>query len=63
MVDPSGRVFFATAGKSYVIQAGPVFKVLATNKLDQDKTLSSFAVSNNQLFLRTATHLYCIGKK
>lgn len=46
-----------------VLAAGPQFKVLATNALDGSFTLSSIAVSGEQLFLRTATHLYCIGKK
>ena len=42
--------------------AGAEFKVLATNKLDDSNTLSSLAVSGSQLFMRTSTHLYCIGK-
>jgi outer membrane protein assembly factor BamB len=46
-----------------VLAAGPKFKVLATNELDGSFTLSSIAVSGEQLFLRTSTHLYCIGKK
>src|SRR6185295_8565424 len=46
-----------------VIAAGPEFKVLATNELDGTYTLSSLAVSDKQLFLRTSTHLYCIGEK
>ncbi len=59
-----GRIYFTNEeAVTFVVSAGPEFKVLATNKLDESKTLSSFAVSNNQLFLRTATHLYCIGKK
>ena len=44
-----------------VIAAGPAFKVLATNELDGSYTLSSPAVSDSQLFMRTGTHLYCIG--
>jgi outer membrane protein assembly factor BamB len=44
-----------------VIAAGPEFKPLATNPLDGTFTLSSIAVSGRQLFLRTSTHLYCIG--
>ena len=44
-----------------VIDAGPAFKVLATNELDGSYTLSSPAVSGSQLFMRTGTHLYCIG--
>jgi outer membrane protein assembly factor BamB len=44
-----------------VFAAGPEFKPLATNDLDGTFTLSSIAVSGQQLFLRTSTHLYCIG--
>jgi len=45
-----------------VVQAGPEFKVVAENDM-KDYTLSSPAVSDGQLFLRTASHLYCIGKR
>jgi outer membrane protein assembly factor BamB len=45
-----------------VLQAGPEFKVLAENDM-KDYTLSSPAVSDGQLFVRTAGHLYCIGKR
>ena len=33
-VDPAGHIFFASAGKSFVIQAGPEFRVLATDGID-----------------------------
>jgi len=46
-----------------VIAAGPEFKELAKNDLDGTFTLSSIAVSGKELFLRTSTHLYCIGQK
>ncbi len=45
-----------------VLAAGPEYEVLATNELDPVYTLSSIAVSGNRLYLRTATHLYCIGE-
>jgi hypothetical protein len=44
-----------------VLAAGPEYKLLATNELDGTYTLSSIAVSGQQFFLRTSTHLYCIG--
>lgn len=44
-----------------VVAAGPEFKVISTNELDGSYTLSSIAVSGKQLFVRTGTHLYCIG--
>jgi outer membrane protein assembly factor BamB len=51
------------SGVTTILAAGPEFKVLATNELDGSYTLSSLAVSGSQLFLRTGTHLYCIGSK
>lgn len=45
-----------------VLRAGPVFEILATNTLETAYTLSSIAVADNRLYLRTATHLYCIGE-
>jgi outer membrane protein assembly factor BamB len=48
--------------RTTVIAAGPEFKVLSENPLDDDYTLSSIAVSGSQLFIRTSSHLYCIGK-
>ncbi len=48
-------------GLTTVIKAGPKFEVLAENDLD-DYCLSSPAISNSQLFIRTAKYLYCIGK-
>jgi outer membrane protein assembly factor BamB len=48
-------------GATLVLAAGPEFKVLATNELDGSYTLSSPVAVGNQLFIRTGTHLYCIG--
>jgi outer membrane protein assembly factor BamB len=49
-------------GLTTVIKAGPRFEVLAENALN-DYCLSSPAVSDGQIFIRTAQYLYCIGKK
>jgi outer membrane protein assembly factor BamB len=49
-------------GVTTVLEAGPVFKVLAENDL-ADYTLSSIAVSDRQLFMRTTQFLYCIGPR
>jgi outer membrane protein assembly factor BamB len=49
-------------GVTTVLEAGPAFKVLAENDL-ADYTLSSIAVSDGQLFIRTTQYLYCIGKR
>ena len=56
-----GRVYFATAGKSVVIQAGPTFKVLAVNDLG-DASNASPAVANGRIFLKGRKYLYCIAK-
>ena len=61
VADPKGRIFFANAGKSYVIQAGPEFKVLAINDLG-DGNHPSPAVANNRLFLVGMNNIYCIGE-
>jgi outer membrane protein assembly factor BamB len=49
-------------GITTVLAAGPEYKKLATNELDNSYTLSSIAVAGKQLFVRTATHLYCIAE-
>jgi outer membrane protein assembly factor BamB len=59
---PEGRIYFASAGKSYVIQAGPMFKVLAVNDLG-DACHASPAISDGKIFLKGMKNLYCIGKK
>jgi outer membrane protein assembly factor BamB len=48
--------------RTTVIAAGPEFKILAENPLDDVYTVSSIAVSGKNLFIRTSSHLYCIGK-
>ena len=47
-------------GTTYVVAAGAVFKLLATNQLAEE-TLASPAISGRRLFLRAAQHLYCIA--
>jgi outer membrane protein assembly factor BamB len=57
-----GKIYITNEnGVTVVIAAGPEFKELARNELDGSYTLSSMAVSGDQLFLRTSTHLYCIA--
>jgi outer membrane protein assembly factor BamB len=50
-------------GVTVVLAAGPEYKELARNELDGSWTMSSIAVSGRQLFIRTGTHLYCVGEK
>jgi outer membrane protein assembly factor BamB len=62
VVDPDGRMFFMSAGKSYVIQSGPEFKVLAVNDLG-DANHPSAAVANGKIFLVGMNNIYCVGSK
>ena len=57
-----GKVFFlGQNGATVVLAAGPEFKVLATNKLE-DMFWSSAAVAGERLLLRGVDRLYCITK-
>ncbi|MDQ3012973.1 MAG: PQQ-like beta-propeller repeat protein [Acidobacteriota bacterium] len=49
-------------GFTVVVKAGPTFEVLAENALG-DYCLSSPAISDGQIFMRTSGALYCIGKR
>lgn len=46
-------------GTTYVLAAGPEFKLLARNELKED-LYAAPALSNGELYLRTYQHLYCI---
>ncbi|HEX7898321.1 MAG TPA: PQQ-binding-like beta-propeller repeat protein [Planctomycetota bacterium] len=59
-----GKIYVTSErGRTTVFEAGAAFKILAENQLDDDYTLSSIAVSGSQLFIRTSSALYCVGKK
>ncbi len=45
-----------------VVKAGPEFEILAQNSLE-DYCLSSPAISDGQIFIRTGEYLYCIGDR
>src|SRR4051794_27762460 len=47
IADPDGRLFFANAGRSYVIQSGPRFRVLSVNDLDDPNHPSPAAAGGN----------------
>jgi outer membrane protein assembly factor BamB len=58
-----GKVYITgESGVTSVFRAGPTFELLATNALD-DYCLSSPAISEGQIFLRTAGHLWAIGER
>ncbi|MSU64105.1 MAG: serine/threonine protein kinase [Pedosphaera sp.] len=58
----NGRVFcLAEDGRTFVVSAGPEFKVERVNDLD-DLCLATPAISQGNLLIRTASKLYCIAK-
>jgi outer membrane protein assembly factor BamB len=58
-----GKIYITNEdGVTTVFRAGPKFELVAENNLD-DYALSSPAISEGQIFLRTAQYLYCIGKR
>jgi outer membrane protein assembly factor BamB len=58
-----GKIYVTSEdGLTSVFKAGPKFELLAENSLDS-YTLSSPAVSDGQIFLRTESHLYAIGQR
>jgi outer membrane protein assembly factor BamB len=59
---PDGRVYFASAGKSYVVKAGPKFEVIGSGDLN-DPSQASPAVADGRIFLRGGRNLYCVGPK
>ncbi len=55
-----GRVYLSdTEGTTFVVKAGREFQLLRTNSLGERITASP-AVSGNELFYRTDSHVYCI---
>ena len=58
-----GKLYISNEdGLTSVVKAGPEFELLAENALD-DYILSSPAVSDGQVFIRSAGHLWAIGKR
>lgn len=50
-------------GKTFVLSAGPEFKVLAANELDGTQTVATPVFADGKILIRTDTHLYCIAGK
>jgi outer membrane protein assembly factor BamB len=59
---PQGHIYLASAGRSYVVKAGPKLEVLATNDLGEASSASP-AVADGRLYLKGQRYLYCVGKK
>jgi hypothetical protein len=57
----NGKIFaISEEGDTYVIQAGPEFKILGKNSLDE-MTLATPAIAGGSLIVRTLTRLYRIS--
>ena len=57
-----GRIYFTSrAGVTMVIGAGPLFKQLALNRLDEPIDASP-AIVGNKMYVRGQRHLYCIAE-
>ena len=58
-----GKIYVTNEdGVTSVVKAGPKFELLAENDFD-DYTLSSPAISDGQIFIRTTKFLYAIGPR
>ena len=58
-----GRIYLLSEkGETAVIDAGPEFKVMASNNLEE-KCCASPAVSQGNIFIRSEHNLFCIGRK
>lgn len=63
-----GKIYVTTEeeGITSVYRAGPKFELLASNRLAEDCSpycLSTVAISDGQLFMRTASYLWAIGER
>ncbi|MDA7980603.1 MAG: PQQ-binding-like beta-propeller repeat protein [Pirellulales bacterium] len=57
-----GKIYFVNENAvTVVFEAGSEFKLVAENPLNGEYTLSSIAVSDSRLYIRTAKSLFCIG--
>ncbi len=63
LVAAGGYVYFLDDyGNCFVVKADKSFTQVARNELGET-TYASPALSDGQIFIRTTSHLYCIGKK
>lgn len=62
IADGRGYIYFATAGKSFVVKSGPKFELLATSDLG-DGSHPSPAIANGRIFLVGTKGIYCVASK
>jgi outer membrane protein assembly factor BamB len=59
----NGKVFFTNdEGETFVLAAGPEYRLLHVNRLGE-KTLASPALVDGRWYIRTERHLWCIGRE
>lgn len=59
-----GKIYcISENGTVVVLSAGDEFKILSTIPMGGEPVRSCIAVSDGQLFIRTAQNLYCVGNK
>lgn len=60
-VEAGGKLLVTSeTGTTFVLEAGPEFKLLATNELGED-ALATPAVLGGRIYFRTKGHLVCVG--
>jgi outer membrane protein assembly factor BamB len=57
-----GRIYVASAGKSFVVKAGAKFDLLGTSDL-HDPSPAAPAVADGRIYLKGQQYLHCVGKK
>ena len=59
-----GKIYITREdGKTFVLAQGPEFKVLAENELDGSQAVATPVFVDGHIYIRTDTHLFCIGSK
>ncbi len=57
-----GKIYMTREdGKTFVIEQGDEFKVLAANELEGEFVVATPVLVDGQILIRTAEHLFCIG--
>ena len=62
IADARGYLYFATAGKTFVVKSGPKFELLAVNDLG-DPNHASAAAASGRIFLVGTRNIYCVAAK
>ena len=61
-VAAGGNIYFVDDdGETWVVRAGPAFELVSQNSLGE-AAFASPAISRGQILIRTAKHLWCVGR-